>query len=197
MEIIAIPLTNTKARVAEDPIFNQFGDPEEDSAWRATHMELYGSRLFLKGEDMYVVLIDTWWKTKDGIVSIVIPGLREIYYYYRNRPQFISRKQEIEDVMHGMSFKFKDIYCYEKLRGYQGVKNLSEFQLKGLITPLDIVHVSARFFVGSIQANMPIQIALSENGPLISLTYRLGDFFSTEKQTSRFQRIRDVFPMEE
>lgn len=184
-----IPLRNTYARIQKTRIFSMIRDQEpnrdtEAAAVNSLQMELFGSNLFLEGPKMMGYISRNYSRYDcDTPISIIVPGLRNIYYEHidyfpKEREKILSSILESEPY-------FYDVYDYPSLRGFRDIRNVSEYQIFGTVTPYDMLHITMEQFVNSINRQQPLIFLLREDPDIfVSLTYTKDDLWDIEYQRS-------------
>lgn len=185
--IIPLWLRDTFARVQPTPILNYDGPPAtsdytEYAANAAVRLEAGASKHFLSGDKMFGYLYRHINQDMcNGIVTIVIPGLRNLYWTNRTLlPR--DEQQPVEAAQTKPLPRFHNIYSYDSLSNYRQIANVPEYQLIGSITPYDVIHIPVRYFVDRINFQQPIEAELTPTDIKIQLSYEPYDFWDDEYQ---------------
>lgn len=185
VKVIPVRLEDLFARVQKDRIFNMYGYTErgeasEAAANAALRMEYGGSRLFLTANNMFGYLYRNIRIHCKDLISIIVPGLRNIYYKYQHRLP-INEQALLATSMEKPLPTFDNVYSYNSLQNYGSLANINEYQLFGCITPYDVLHVPVRLYVDLLNKNLPIQVQLVPN-LYIMITYNDYDFWDNQYQ---------------
>lgn len=185
--IIPTNLNDLFTRIQDNPIYNWEGynridEISEKGAMDAAEMVSGGSKIFLNGTNMFGYLyrnIKSDWCNKT--ISIVVPGLRDLYWNYRNL--LSANEQEILAICMQKSLPiFKDIYTYESIKKYKKINNISKYQLIGNITPYDVLHIPVEHYINTLNDKQPIKVQLYPLDVYIYVTYKKYDFWDQEYQ---------------
>jgi len=184
---ITIPvwLRDTYARIEDKAIvkfdsFPKVNERSEIAALAAINSEPGGSKHFITSNKMFGYLYRNT-KLCRGIITIVIPNLRNLYW--DNRYSLVRSEQiPLETAMDKHLPVFYDIFDYRGLQYYRNFANVPEYQIIGNITPYDVVHVSAVDFIDRINKNQPILIGIPDTNIIISLDYEQYDLWDDQLQ---------------
>jgi hypothetical protein len=176
-----IPLRNTFGGVGPNPIytmkgFDYVGEESKQSAMLKLTMQ-GGQIHFLEGNKIFSYLWRNLKKHYDDKVTLVVPGLREIYKHHIDL--FPEEANYIHDAIE--NFEFYDVYGYGELIYLN--KNVNEYQLIGTITPYDVLHIPVVIFIAVINQNLPLVFKLNEF-ITINMSYTNADLYDLEYQRS-------------
>jgi hypothetical protein len=185
LKIIPIWLRDTYARVQDEELFTFEGFPgaNKESESSAKDIILRGfevQNFFIEGSNLFGYFHRSLnSKVCNQTISIVIQGLRDLYWNNRDRLP-VDEKRLVEISMNESPPSFHNIFDYKSLLKLREQVILPMFQVYGSITPYDIVHVPVRHFIDSINKGIPIMIELEEVGIIIQFSYAKYDFWDPE-----------------
>lgn len=184
-KIIPVWLRNTYAYIGPNRIYNLNGYSEidessENDAVSATSLTEGG--LFITGDNL-IKYFSRYMNNNlcKYFITIVLPGLRDIYSDNRNT---LSNDEQslITIAVRKLLPSFHDIYKYQSLFKLESKTEISEFQVIGMITPYDIVHIPVEYFINKINNGEPISILLESTNIIIQLSYTNYDCWDDEQQ---------------
>lgn len=176
-----IPLRNTFGGVGPNAIyimkgFDYVGEESKQSAMLKLTMQ-GGQIHFLEGNKIFSYLWRNLKKHYDDKVTLIVPGLREIYKRHINL--FPEEANYIRDTTE--KFDFYDVYGYSELIYLN--KNVNEYQLIGTISPYDVLHIPVVIFIAAINQKLPLIFKLNDF-ITIHITYTNADLYDIEYQRS-------------
>lgn len=174
-----IPLRNTFGGVGPNPIFNLHGFDvigEESKQSAMLKLTMQGGKIhFLEGNKIFSYLWRNLPKHYDDKVTLVVPGLRDIYKHH------IDLFRDEQDAINSLKkdFTFYNVYDYGELAYLP--KNVNEYQLVGTISPYDVLHIPVVIFIIIMNKRSPLIFKLNEF-ITINITYTEEDFYDIEYQ---------------
>lgn len=194
--IIPIWLRDTYARVQPEPLTTVHGHSEEninteiEAAKSLTNQSLPpGENLFLRSSDIFLFLSShisnisdrssSLTNICDQTVAIVIRALSDLYWNNR----FSLSDEEIihlDTATKKPLPSFKNVFEYSSLDKYRDLYTTPLFQLFGDITEYNVINVPVKYFIESINHNLPIQAELVGTGIIIQFNYEKYDFWDPE-----------------
>lgn len=197
--VVTEQLWKTYSRVQADPLlYMDRKRPSPGRAKRGLEMMEHGAQLFLSTVNMYNYLEQNWIKHRNHIITIVVPFLRDFYhlnidfFYPDGLAEFSDTIYTQDPDNRGVNFY--NVYYYPEVGSQGQLRNISEYQLDGVITKYDIVQLPARDFIDTINLNSPLNFTLLfDKWPVIlSLTYEESDLWDYETQSiRRFKSTRN------
>ena len=187
--IIPIWLRDTYAHVQLGPLFTAEGFQEET---RNTEIEAAKSlsqtslpsrdNLYFRGSDVFVHLAKHQNNIANQTVTIIIHGLRDLYWTNRHGLSN-DEKIQLDIAMKTPLPSFKNIFDYPSLDKYREIFNTPLFQLFGNITPYSVLNIPVKHFVESININAPIQAKLLGTNIIIQLDYQEYDLWDPDTES--------------
>lgn len=183
-------LSSIYAGVGPRPIYHLHGfintDLAKESALNRFTMNTEYSHIhFLNANKLFAYLWRNWRKHKYDVITLVIPGLREIYY---NHKEYFDN-----DLIYTMDEpEVKFMSAYAGLGNLGSIANMNEYQLFGNITKYDVLHINVPLFVDLINNMYPITFKLSPSDIKIVLIYTTEDLYDIEYQKP-INTIKDIY----
>jgi hypothetical protein len=187
--IIPIWLRDTYARVQPEPLLHLEGHIEEnrnteiEAAKALSHQSLpTGENLFLRSSDIFAFLSKHAGDICDQTVAIIIRGLRDLYW---NNRFSLSDDELIQlDIATRKPLpSFKNVFEYSSLEKYRDIFNTPMFQLFGDITEYNVINVPVKYFIESLNNNVPIQAEILGTGIIIQFDYEMYDFWDPDTES--------------
>ena len=138
----------------------------------------FSSPVYFSGNQLYIELIKNW-KSYNGWVNIVIPGLNQYYYKYLSRFSQNDRL-ELKSLLSKDRPKFvKDTYR----TGVYTIDQLpnTDNDDQPITEKFDVVHIKIQDFLKSLKNNTPLIINML-NGENIHLSYEKYDFWDDDNK---------------
>lgn len=179
--IIPIWLRDTYAYVHPTPVYNLQGPFRENIHTEEAARQLLTKNinLFLSGADVFSYLNRNISKgVCNQTVTIVIHSLRDLYWNYRKILPH-ETVSNLEMAMREPLPTFKNVFEYKSIQQLSESIDLPQYQMFGTLTPFSVLHIPVRFFIESLNAGVPIQIALEDTNIIIQLDYEKFDFWDT------------------
>ena len=121
---------------------------------------------FYKGNELFYI-ITKYHKNLSGIITLVVPGLRNIYYKYRDELS--------EDDMGPLNLAIRsELPTFETT---DGIYSVNEY-----LMPYDVVHISVRDFTKTLDEKKELSITLSPTSVKINFLYDMSDFWAKNAQ---------------
>lgn len=121
---------------------------------------------FYRGNELFYI-INRYYKNLDGIITLVIPGLRNIYYKYRD--------QLSEDDIGPLQLAFRSpLPSFDNLEGDQ------QYSVDEYLMPYDVVHITVRDFALILQEKSDLTIMLYPTEVKLKFLYDKSDFWNSK-----------------
>lgn len=159
-EVIPMWLRDLFGRIEQDYVYEYRGTLNENDDSRDV------KNLFMSANNIFPYLSKN--KIFAGIITIIIPNLRDLYWNKRN----LLTSEEIIKLSSRMN---------EPLTKLEYI-GLGQFRLKGNVTPYDVLHIPVDYFIQSLNEKISIEIVLNKMNTIIRLDYSPHDFWDFETQ---------------
>lgn len=182
--IIPLWLRDTYALVHNEPLNRLQGPLNENASTeeiaQSALLEGSDTPLFLSGGDIYTHIGRNSNKFCNQTVTIVIRGLRDLYWNVR---QTLPDIAQLEIAARQPLPVFKNIFEYTSLENMRDFYPSPLYQMFGTLTPYNVIHVPVRHFVETLNARLPLKIILADTEVMIQLDHEPYDFWDPESES--------------
>lgn len=169
MSNVDLYLRQTYARVHDEPIYDHTSPilvDEDDPD------EVIDTTPYYTGTNLYRANIQS--KSHDDIVTLVIPGLRNVYYQSKH----LLDAEEQHPLSSSMSAE-SPTFEYDT----SSPPGLERFHLTGQVTPYDVVHIPVSKYLNLVNSRRTLNFDLVPTDITLRLTHTDADFWDPVNNT--------------
>lgn len=172
IKFFPVSISDIYATITHDPIYYMKGFEKEDRLTEQAASEALNgdiSHYFITGNKIISYLTKYRVPCSDTI-TFVIPNLRNLYYV--NQVLFpIDEIPYITQAITEPLATFHDIYTYKNINSTNLSDDIIKYQLFGIITPYDVIHLPLNSLISHFNQKAPLDIQLGNTNLILRLNY--------------------------
>jgi hypothetical protein len=111
-------------------------------------------------------------------ITLFVPGLRGIYWQYRNRLS-VQDQEQLDITMDRADLEILDDITYTP--GFPP-KIVESYLARGPLTKYDVLTISVKDFIQHFNKSLPLRLELDHTNVIVQISYKPYDFWDPERQ---------------
>ncbi len=186
MDVTYVNLRDAYAIIKPRPLYNLMGSVKvNDNSEQESIFSYNSGNLFVKGNDVLSIINQNIKNYCGWYITFVLPSLTD---HFLDNSEYLSEEEHVTllELSNTSNPKFKNIYEYDYFDEIQ--YTLPLYQMFGVITPYNVLHISVKDFVEMINDRNAPLFVLDEIYSIIGLYYEEYDLYD-KQQGKMIKRI--------